>query len=487
VAGAAVPGGTEFRPAQQSETANPQEYRSKEAPMHRYGKLMLGLVVLCWGVVPSLAGEPGGGGACSQSEITWVVESLERMIFRPEQVLADVDAFWKEDATHKRVASWHKYTDIPIPLAEWKEGLAALSELTEPERRNHPALVMARTLMDQTTTFREKAIPHMCSFLPRNNLDINTNVYFTAFTYPRAFSIRNETVIDVINPYYEGDPSNIMNTLVHEVFHTGYNNNRYLQSEVWLDSFQLNDLLMFLHNEGMATYVGYTAQDFFPSTCEADYEMLDNPKTVRKLRGKINKLLENAQSTAAEKLKKQAWKVGVDERGYYIVGGHMARTIDERLGRAALAETVAKGPTDFIHVYNGLVEENMQIYELSGPATLSKYQLLRQAALDRDYERYAEIMGRIREDEESMDDYAMHALIFAGRILLAQEEWTLAVETCELNAQRSPELSFLQNFLGDAYAKAGNRDAALACYKRVLELDPNDLYASAKIAKLVGE
>lgn len=455
--------------------------------MHRYGDLMLGLIMLCWNVVPSMAGEPRSGGSCGQSEITWVVESLERMVLHPEQILADVDAFWNKDATHKRVASWHKYADVPIPLAAWEEELAAPSGLTERERRNHPALVMARTLMEETKTFREKAIPHICSFLPRNNLDVNTNVYFTAFAYPQAFSIRNETVMDVTNPYYEGDPSNIMNSLVHEVFHTGYNNNRYRQSEVWLESFELNDLLMFLHNEGMATYVGYSAQDFFPSTCEADYEMLDSPKTVRTLRGKINELLEDAQSMAPEKIRKQAWKAGVDERGYYIVGGHMARTIDERLGRDALAETVEKGPSEFVHVYNRLVEENMQIYEFIRPSTLSKYQLLRQAALDRDYGRYAELLDLIREDAAHIDDYATHTLIFAGQILLAQEEWTLAIETCELNARFGPELAYLQNFLGDAYAKAGNRDAALACYQRVLELDPNDLYASAKIDELVGE
>jgi hypothetical protein len=423
-------------------------------------------------------------GACSQSQITFVTASLERMILHPEEILSDVDAFWNEDETHKRVKSWHNYANIPVPIDKWKEELVAISKLTERERQNHRSLVMTRSLKEAAATFDEQAIPHICSFLPQNSLNINTNVYFTAFTYPRAFGIRDETVLDVVNGYYEMVPSNIMNSLVHEVFHTGYNNNRYLQSEVWLESVQLNDILMFLHNEGMATYVGYTAQRFFPSTCEVDYEMLDNHKRVKALRDKINKLFKNARSMTPEKLKKQAWKIGVDERGYYIVGGHMARTIDEKRGRESLVETVEKGSSHFIHAYNSLVEEDMRVFEFSRPTVLSKYQLLRQAALERDYTRYHVLLAEIREGAKHLDEYAVHSLIFAGHILLVHEKCELAVETFELNVQFNSDKPYLHNFLGDAHVKAGNKNAALRCYEQVLALDPHDLYASAKIEKL---
>jgi hypothetical protein len=39
----------------------------------------------------------------------------------------------------------------------------------------------------------------------------------------------------------------------------------------------------------------------------------------------------------------------------------MAQTIDEKLGRPALVDTIREGPRSFIRKYNSLVSEDMRI------------------------------------------------------------------------------------------------------------------------------
>jgi hypothetical protein len=42
-------------------------------------------------------------------------------------------------------------------------------------------------------------------------------------------------------------------------------------------------------------------------------------------------------------------------RGYYVVGAHMARTIEAKQGRDVLIGTIAQGPVAFLRTYNALV------------------------------------------------------------------------------------------------------------------------------------
>jgi hypothetical protein len=44
----------------------------------------------------------------------------------------------------------------------------------------------------------------------------------------------------------------------------------------------------------------------------------------------------------------------------------MARTIDQKLGRAALVDTLDIGPLSFVDVYNKLVPEEEQILVFAG-------------------------------------------------------------------------------------------------------------------------
>jgi hypothetical protein len=123
-----------------------------------------------------------------------------------------------------------------------------------------------------------------------------------------------------------------------------------------------------LQNEGMATYVGYKGLKEFPrcrtDMLKDDYKLFENPEEINALLNKMNKLFKNALTLGGKELKDTLWQVGSIDRAYYVVGCFMARTIDEKLGRNALVETISSGPKSFLRTYNSLVEGKLRVFDL---------------------------------------------------------------------------------------------------------------------------
>jgi hypothetical protein len=171
-----------------------------------------------------------------------------------------------------------------------------------------------------------------------------------------------QIVIDPLSSHYKQDPDRVFNLITHETFHLGYGYNRELRREKKLDDdFVYNTVLDGLQNEGIATYVGYRAREIFPNNDEPDYVMLEDPATVRRKLEKLNKLFGLIGTVSVDSLRGLAWDEGVMGRAYYVVGAHMARTIDEERGREALVETIAVGPLSFVDVYNEIADPDMRI------------------------------------------------------------------------------------------------------------------------------
>ena len=74
-------------------------------------------------------------------------------------------------------------------------------------------------------------------------------------------------------------------------------------------------------------------------------------------------------------------------------------------------------------------------------------------------------------------DFREPALNTLGYWLLGHERATDAVEILKLNVEAHPSSANTHDSLGEAYRKVGQRDLALASYRKALELDPS--YASA--------
>ena len=295
-------------------------------------------------------------------QVTFITKTLEKILSSPQKVLEEEDKFWKEETVQILAQSWIDEVGVRKAREIWRRKISNLIKLTETEREENHLLQMTDSIKVKTNDFQEKAIPHLFSYLPATDKPMNMPVYFTAFIPPRAFANTAGIVIDVAASYWKGNPKNILNCLIHELFHIGYSWFRPTRTEKPLDHKFINTMLDYLQNEGMATYVAYKAQPMFPAPDEKDYRLFESPEEVTRLLKVMNDLFENVGVLSDKKLKQLSWRKGVNGRAYYIAGAHMAQVIESKLGRKALIETIQQGPVSFVKRYNSLVPENRKIF-----------------------------------------------------------------------------------------------------------------------------
>jgi len=335
-------------------------------PDSRHPFLFLGfLTVFCLGGWPVGAEE---GRACSASSIEFDTATLEKIVREPETVLADEEGFWENEEAQRYTRAWADNVGVRISRRKWRKQIAALSEQDPAARRDSPLLRLTESIIAAEGRFREEAIPLVCSYLP-DGAYLDIPVHFTAFVPPRSF-VMGGVVINISAPYWKGNGDNILNNLAHELFHVGYSRQRPHRTEAALRNEQLYGMLDSLQNEGTATWVGFEASAAFPAPDELDYGMLESPDEVTRLLAELNDLFAKVGRVSEKRLRRLSWNKGVTRRGYYIVGAHMARTIESARGREALVRTIAEGPASFVRLYNALVPEERRIrYEdVANPA-----------------------------------------------------------------------------------------------------------------------
>ena len=76
-------------------------------------------------------------------------------------------------------------------------------------------------------------------------------------------------------------------------------------------------------------------------------------------------------------------------------------------------------------------------------------------------------------DDPATDD----PMFEEGKAAIEAQDWTKAINILSKTADAYPESADTQNFLGYAYRKSGNIDAAFQHYRRALEIDPAHKHA----------
>ena len=84
-------------------------------------------------------------------------------------------------------------------------------------------------------------------------------------------------------------------------------------------------------------------------------------------------------------------------------------------------------------------------------------------------------------------DFSETELNRLGYQLLQAKKVSDAIEIFKLNVEMFPQSANAYDSLGEAYMTSGNKELAIANYKKSLELDPKNTNATAKIAELTGE
>ena len=294
---------------------------------------------------------------CLEAKISFNTEALEKLVYEPEWVLENQEEYWSSYPAQRYTRRWAEQVKHQIDYDKWRKTIQAWSETPKAVRQTQEFLKNTEKIIKGRQVFVEKALPHVCSYLP-DEAEMDIGVYFTAYIRPRAFA-SGEIVINVTATYWNNNPDNILNAMVHELFHVGYSYCR----DRWKshrDDAKFS-ILENIHNEGICTYVGYMAQDIFPAPDEKDFQMLDSDDMVTSHMGEVRKLLSLVDKIFEDELQKQCWDQGVLGRSFYVTGAHMCRVIDGKLGKAGLKKTLLEGPVEFFTLYNSLVPDRDKI------------------------------------------------------------------------------------------------------------------------------
>ncbi len=300
---------------------------------------------------------------CQDSEIKFDDSSIKRIFTNPEWVLEDVHGFWEREPPYKTTMEWSDATRVPIDYEGFRAKLEELKIQSPEDRRRHKAYWLSERIMESAPTFKTRALPHVCSYLPEGT-KVDSVVRTACFIPPWAYCARGSVIINTSHRHWEDDAGMALNIVVHELFHMGFG--RYIEpvdfSKMETREQTVDLITTSLQNEGMATYVAYRARSIFPSsTVDSDYTMLENRADVLRLGEKINRLLELGRSEPFGEIRDTIWQEGVMTRAYYVVGAHMAGRIEEALGRGVLVETIVKGSRFFVEAYNNLPSDGLKI------------------------------------------------------------------------------------------------------------------------------
>jgi hypothetical protein len=205
----------------------------------------------------------------------------------------------------------------------------------------------------------------------------------------------------------------------------------------------------YLFMEGLANYVSYKAQDYFPNHEFDDYLMLEDDGEVKNHIEKINEMFSESDDLSMSEVKQMSWEVGVEERGYYVVGAYMAKMIDEKYGRDSLISTISNGPRKFITTYNSIAENDRKIIEFKLPKEISSYQKLRLALAKKDYLEFEKIKNELINSNSPLTTRFENKINEYGYAFMKIDNFD-ALKLFELNTILFPNSSNVYDSLGEA-------------------------------------
>jgi len=416
---------------------------------------------------------------CAKSVITFDLSSLEKIYLHPESVLADVDSFWKNDRAYWLTSLWMKNVGYGYPPYGWQQYIEQLKTFPREHRDTASVVQLGRECTKLRDTLLSDVVAHICSFLPDSVTDLSTTVYLTALIVPHAFQMNFNVVL---NANAIGSAAEVWNTIIHELFHVGYYRNECYRTEMLFHNEEKHDLIYSLQNEGMATYVAFTAPVAMYYE-KNDYRMLKDDSEVKKAITKVNELIKMVDSTSPDEFRNQMFNIGVQERVLYICGAHIARTIDKGLGREALVKTVSAGPRTLIAIYNSLVSEDQKVIELPVEKPITDFQKMRQAAVDGNYILLRKTLKNIR-DNTALENPVGHPLEMTGHLLLERDSLDLAKEVFEIYEELFPKHGNPYEGLAETYLRKGDSLKAIEYFGKLIEVVPGHARARKELEKL---
>jgi tetratricopeptide (TPR) repeat protein len=422
---------------------------------------------------------------CLGTEVLFDTSGIDAVYKHPDETLCNVDSFWTVNGAYRLAQQYSNNNRITLDRNEWSERVRAIAALSQEERSLQPAFVTSREIMELRTVLHEKGLPHISSFLQPSAPPLKVTVYLISDIKPAAFAYPGGILVNVNSPRFNNDPSVIMNIIVHEVYHGGYANTIAYRTDYELQNEALDFVMDFLLNEGMATYVSYSARDIFPNDFVPDYQKMESREEVKRNIEKVDLLFKQAETLTIDSLRRAAWQTGVIGRAFYIAGGYMAGLIDKTMGRDQLVRAMSAGPISFLTLYNSVADDTMKIKVPELPGEISPCQRMRLALAKEDTTEFRRLANGLIQSVKADDETVEKAINRYGYMFLRSNGGTdEALELFYLNAKLFPGSSRVWDSLGEGSMSAGNKDLAIEYYEKSLALNPSNENARRVLEKL---
>jgi hypothetical protein len=407
------------------------------------------------------------------------IESLKRLLLEGEKIVENPEEFAATDGAYKKAAAFYARNESRIVSEEWKNAVRYISRKTREGKDDSPYIKLLNKLEAELADFAAKAKPILAKYLPkREYCRIDSKVYFTAFTAFDSMNIWDSVLINALNPKYFLDADFILNTLVHELYHSGYGSCSAFREEPILEQ-KLYYILECLQNEGLATYVAHQASSLYPAAKNRDYSLAASDEHVFKLRNGINAFLSKISEMPSDQALQDVFNLGVSQRAFYVVGFDMARTIEQRMGCEKLAETVAEGPISFYELYNSLADDDDKILPIDLSQHLSRVDVLKRALESVDEQQVQAATEMILEKRSEIPQSELESFYRLGfRLLRGKRQNDQAERVFELIKPLAENPSFAYAYLGEIEINRGNTKRAAELLSKSLELDPSNPLAS---------
>jgi tetratricopeptide (TPR) repeat protein len=418
-------------------------------------------------------------------KIDITMESLKRLLLESDKILEDPEKFVATDEAYKKAAAFYARDKSQIISEEWKKAIRYIATKIENGKEGSPYIKLVDKLEAELPGFASKAKPLLAKYLPQKDYcRVDSKVYFTAFTAFDSMNIWDSVVINALNPSYFLDADFILNTLVHELFHSGYGSCAAFREEPMLEQ-KLYYILECLQNEGLATYVAHQALPLYPAAMNRDYSLAANEERVTKLRNELNAFLSRIDTMPSDQALRDVFSLGVRQRAFYAVGFDMARTIEQRLGCEKLADTVAQGPISFYELYNSLVDDEDKILPLDLSRRLSPANALKRALESADPRQVRAAREMILEKKSEIPQSELESFYRLGyRLLRGRRQYDQAEKVFELIRPLAENPSFAYAYLAEIALERGNIQKARELLSKSLEWDPSNPLAGLLQSRL---
>jgi len=194
-------------------------------------------------------------------------------------------------------------------------------------------------------------------YLPKDTR-FDGKIFFTC-GYDIGVAYGENCSLNLAHPKFLTDASELKYYAIHELHHVGFIKSKGgVMPSLSIETYkEMANLIAYLtHLEGMGTYAPLalrTQEDALNK--DNDYIMLQNRVQLDELAAEYFEIYHHFKNNPHEKLKDKDWeKLGIlsdGKRLFYIVGAHIARTIDEHFGRTQLLNLMPKPSTDFIECF----------------------------------------------------------------------------------------------------------------------------------------